>query len=108
LEIVSQWAKINGLGLNPKKSKCIVVGKRVMATDALQKLSINNAPVEYVKTAINLGFTFNQTLTWDDHINKASRTGYTRAQIKGITFYSCYIAPSVHISEFRSNNAGDR
>jgi len=42
-----------------------------MATDALQKLSINNAPVEYVKTAINLGFTFNQTLTWDDHINKS-------------------------------------
>jgi len=41
-----------------------------MATDALQKLSINNAPVEYVKTAINLGFTFNQTLTWDDHIKQ--------------------------------------
>jgi len=27
---------------------------------------------------------------------RASRTGYTR------TFYSCYIAPSVHISEFRT------
>jgi len=33
---------------------------------------------------------------------RASRTGYTRAKIKGITFYSCYIAPSAHISEFRT------
>jgi len=36
-----------------------------MTTDALQKSSINNAPIEYVKTTINLRFTFNQTLTWD-------------------------------------------
>jgi len=33
---------------------------------------------------------------------RASRMGYTRAKIKGITFYSCYIAPSVHISEFKT------
>jgi len=33
---------------------------------------------------------------------RTSRTGYTRAKINGITFYSCYIAPSVHISEFRT------
>jgi len=43
-----------------------------LATDALQKLSINNAPIEYVKTSIYLGFTFNQKLTdGDDHINKS-------------------------------------
>jgi len=63
LEIVSQWAKINGLGLNPKKSKCIVVGKRVMV-------------IEYVKSAINLGLMFNQTLTWDDHVNKSEGKMY--------------------------------
>jgi len=33
---------------------------------------------------------------------RASRTGYTRAKINGIPFYSSYIAPSVHISEFRT------
>jgi len=38
-----------------------------------------------------------------EHLSqRASRTGYTRAKIKGITFYSCCIAPSVHISEFRT------
>lgn len=71
LEIVSQWAKNNGLGLNPMKSKCIVIGKRGLNTDTLQRLSIENIPIEYVKSASNLGFVFNQTLTWDDHINKS-------------------------------------
>jgi len=60
----NQWAR-----LKPENCKCIVVGKRLMATDALQNLSNNNVPIEYIKTAINLGFTFSQTLTWDDHIN---------------------------------------
>ncbi|XP_070071105.1 uncharacterized protein [Drosophila takahashii] len=33
---------------------------------------------------------------------RASRAGYTRAMISGITIYSCYIAPSVRINEFRA------
>jgi len=33
---------------------------------------------------------------------RASRTGYPRAKIKGLTIYSCYIVPSVQIREFRA------
>jgi len=32
---------------------------------------INETPIEYVETANNLGTTFNRTLNWKDHVNKA-------------------------------------
>jgi len=34
---------------------------------------INETPIEYVETANNLGITFNRTLNWNDHVNKALR-----------------------------------
>lgn len=65
------WASANGLEINPKKSKCIVVQKRLSLTNIEPKLLINNQAIEIVKSARNLGVIFNKTLTWTDHINYA-------------------------------------
>lgn len=71
LYAVYQWAKINGLGLNPSKSKCLVIRKRRSPIDCTLNILINGEPIEVVKSVKNLGVIFNNRLTWADHINTA-------------------------------------
>jgi len=35
---MEKWAKENGLGINPEKSKSFVIGKKQISTLSLQKL----------------------------------------------------------------------
>jgi len=68
---VNEWAKNNGLAINPLKSKCLIIFKKKLCNIDLSPLMINETPIEYVETANNLGITFNRTLNWNDHVNKA-------------------------------------
>jgi len=47
LSLVEKWAKENVLGINPKKSKCLVIGKKPISTLSLQKLYINHTPISW-------------------------------------------------------------
>lgn len=69
LNSINIWASNNGLCLNPSKSKCIYFSRRktVLPTDIT--LQFNNARIEFVRTTVNLGITFNGQLTWSNHIN---------------------------------------
>lgn len=71
LDAVYQWAKINGLELNPRKSKCLMIRKGKRPIDCTSNILINGEPVEVVKCAKNLGIIFNSSLSWADHINMA-------------------------------------
>jgi len=42
---MEKWAKENGLGINPEKSKSFVIGKKQISTLSLQKLFINQCDV---------------------------------------------------------------
>jgi len=68
LWLIEKWAKENGLGINPKKSKCLVIGKKQLSTLSLQELYINHTPISYEVNAVYLGITFNNTLSWSNHI----------------------------------------
>ena len=71
LRALFNWSCLKKLLLNPSKSKCIVVNKNNFPTESISKLTVNSEPIEYVNKAKNLGFTFNNTLNWDHHINEA-------------------------------------
>jgi len=43
LSLVEKWATENSLGINPKKSKCLGIGKKPYSTLSLQKLCINQS-----------------------------------------------------------------
>lgn len=68
LDIISRWAKRNGLKLNASKTKCIAIARNPINTATLPSLLLNNSIIEYVKFAKNLGIVFDSTLTWNKHI----------------------------------------
>lgn len=69
LNSVSLWAAANGLSINPRKSKCIVIRKRLQKKILINPdIYINNQRIEIVNSARNLGVVINNTLTWSDHI----------------------------------------
>ena len=65
---ISTWAAINGLSINLRKSKCLIIQKRSSQTVIEPLIQINNQQIEIVTQAKNLGVVFNNTLTWSDHI----------------------------------------
>ena len=71
LTSICKWSYQNKLFLNPTKTKCLLISNNPYSPNNLPKLKINSTPIEYVETATNLGYTFNNTLTWNSHINKA-------------------------------------
>jgi len=68
MDKVSEWAEQNKLSINPNKSQCLVIHKKNINTENLPKIFINQASIDYVTTAKNLGIVFNKTLSWNDHI----------------------------------------
>lgn len=69
LERVGNWASNNRLCINPSKSKCIVISKRKTPVHESYSISINNSMIYIAQTSSNLGVTFNENLTWTNHIN---------------------------------------
>ena len=69
MQHVHKWTTQNGLSVNPTKSKCLCIGNASIDIFNLPLLIFNNDPIEYVNKAKNLGITFNNKLTFDDHIN---------------------------------------
>jgi len=75
---VNDWAKINGLVINPLKSKCLIIFKKKLGNIELFPLMVNETQIEYVETANNLGITFNRTLNWNDHVNNSIHSSIAR------------------------------
>lgn len=66
---IANWASTNGLCLNSKKSKAMIIGNTNLVSSILPPIQISNSPIEIVETARNLGVIFNKNLDWSDHIN---------------------------------------
>lgn len=79
---INTWATANGLSINPRKSKCIVIQKRLSHHNIKPDLYINGQLIDIVGSAKNLGIIFNSSLTWSDHVNYAC--GRTFAILRGL------------------------
>lgn len=71
LSNVHSWASMNGLCLNPAKTKCMTISRKNTSVNINNCLKINNVNIDFVHSATNLGIIFNSQLTWTNHIKAA-------------------------------------
>ena len=99
---VREWCLRNGLELNEKKSKCLVIAKRNKDLHAILDTCPPN--IEICSQLKLLGITYNSRLCWDDHINiickKANRNIFVLRQMK--SFVNKDILTLVYSSLVRS------
>lgn len=69
LKNIHYWASANGLSINPRKSKCLLIHKKTIKPILDTNIVINNEKIEIARKAKNLGVVFNSNLTWSDHVN---------------------------------------
>ena len=55
---VCQWARGNGLSLNPSKSKCIITTRLKIYYTTISRLELNGNPIDFVDEVKNLGIIF--------------------------------------------------
>ncbi|XP_075151656.1 uncharacterized protein LOC142225697 [Haematobia irritans] len=68
LERIENWAARNELKINPSKSKCLVIHKSGINLSQELHIHIKHTAINIVSSATNLGITFNDRLTWTNHI----------------------------------------
>ena len=76
LQSLNSWLIANKLSLNIAKTKFMVIGSRQrLATfdDPELCVTVNNASVKQVKSALTLGMTLDENLTWRDHVEVISK-----------------------------------
>ena len=72
VQTVADWAVRNGLQLNERKTKAIILGSMQYIApinlETTRRIKINGTPIEYISSAKNLGITITDTLNWQPHI----------------------------------------
>ena len=87
-QAVFDWATVNGLKLNVKKTKAMIFGSTrnlAMRPNNLPQIKINGSPISYVKQVKNLGLLMTPTLNWQPQI--ASITNKVYAILSSLSFY---------------------
>lgn len=93
LDRVHRWATANGLCLNPRKSKCLMICKKSMHPNTGLDILLNGVKIDIVDSAKNLGLVFNNRLTWTNHIN--TLVGQTYAKLRSLWSTQYFIPLSV-------------
>ena len=80
LQNICNWAQVNGLRVNPSKSKFIAIASRQLMSsiniNALPEVVFNNTSIPLSTSVKNLGIILNQNLTWEEHVNIICRRAY--------------------------------
>lgn len=99
LNNVYLWASANGLTINPKKSKCLVIQKRTSRISQDIAIFLNSQPIEIVNHAKNLGVIFNSSLTWSNHIDSVCGRAYAMLRTLWQTQYCTPIKIRILLSK---------
>jgi Reverse transcriptase (RNA-dependent DNA polymerase) len=75
LSRIAEWARKNGLKLNPKKSQDLLI-HRLAGNHPQPHLVIDSDAVKVVQKVVDLGFVLNARLTPVDHISKVCQKIY--------------------------------
>lgn len=76
LRLVSLGARNNGLQINVRKSKAMIIYKFRIDISLLPQLVLDNSPIVFSDRVRNLGLTMNSYLTWHDHISVSGSRVY--------------------------------
>ena len=80
-QAVTDWARENGILLNPLKTKVMILGSELYTSrlelTTLPRVMIDGHVLPYVREARNLGFTITLTLEWKMHTGEITRRVYS-------------------------------
>ena len=80
-QAVADWARENGLLLNPLKTKVMVLGSELYTSrldlSTLRRVTIDGLALPYVSEARILGVTITPTLDWKSHAGEITRRVYS-------------------------------
>ena len=115
LASILNWTMLNGLLVNPNKSKSLCICNRSIETKNLTPITFDGKIIEYVSKAKNLGVVFNDRLNFDDHINASvgkvygllrpirSSQNFTPPSIRLILAKTCILPVLIYGCELFSN-----
>ena len=66
LDALCDWARANNLKLNKSKTKIMIFTRK--CNNDRQEILLNNKVIEYIDTFKYLGVTFDNRLTWREHL----------------------------------------
>lgn len=69
LASIYRWAVLNGLLINPTKSKIVPIANRTLQLDSLPIVCLGNSNLDIVESATSLGFVINKNLSGYNHVN---------------------------------------
>lgn len=70
LEHLVSWSSNNSLGINAKKSQCIVFSRKLLDLENLPKVQIDGEYLNFEEKINNLGILMSSDLSWDEEIKK--------------------------------------
>ena len=80
LEKLSSWAKQWLVNFNPTKTKFLVFSKKLI-NQQYNPLFLDNKILDRVQTHCQLGLTFSEKMTWDDHIRDKCTSAMKRVTL---------------------------
>ena len=96
-QAVADWARVNGLLLNPLKTKVMILGSELYTTRlnlaALPRVMIDGHALPYISEARNLGVIMTPTLDWKKHASEVTRRVYST--LHTLRFYRCSLSRSL-------------
>lgn len=95
LESVNNWARANGLTLNPRKSKCMIIGNNTLSAHTNLNIVLSGLNIEIVNSSKNLGVIFNNRLVWNNHVGAA--IGKTYGSLRNVYFCQHYTPPNIRM-----------
>ena len=83
ISALSSWSKQNGLIFNGDKLQFIIFRKKrsLCPTDRSFLMRANNKSIKQEVNVKLLGITFDQNLSWTDHINNTTKSSYSTLQV---------------------------
>lgn len=72
LNVLNDWSLANSLAINVTKTKAVLFRPRNQIVNTYDRIMLGNSPVEIVPTFKSLGVIFEETLSWNNHVNKVA------------------------------------
>ena len=118
LDTLKTWSEQWLVNFNPTKTKYMVFSKKLLRTN-YDNLFIGNTQLEEVSQHKQLGITFNNTLTWEHHINDVCSKAGKRIDIikrlpncisplSKLHIYTTFIRPTLEYGSILFDNCTDK
>ena len=101
LDLANTWMISNGLKLNSKKTKCMLIhSPKAKGTPPLLDIRLSNDVIEQVSTFKFLSVLINDTLTWNNHIDQL--VGKVYRSVSLLRHLSWFLPRSLHVLYLKS------